>query len=874
MEEMVAFKILIHKKKHKKLSLFYYYIIIFLLLFVLTHRAAGQGSPDDSYWDNTFSRPQRSVAVAAKDANYVVYAGVFIIPHSPLIGGDESNKYLLSIWDKNHWVLTGQVRQIYDYSGNAYITDFDVIRTVAVDQNSIYIGGNFQIITMAGDTCFNIAQWYGNEWHPVEKGIDGTVETIAPTGNGDIYAGGLFYNLRNGTLVNNIAHWNGTAWSALDDQGGAVGVNDRVFDISVGNGSLYVGGEFTTAGGQNVNYIAGWNWGTHAWKALAGGVNNYVRSVATYGHDVYIGGDFTETIGSVSIPHIAKYNDTNSPSDEWLPVGQGKAGLVLDIEISPAGNVYAVGDFSAESGTNAAGFAMWDGMQWKAFPEVDNTDQNLGASGTKLTVTSTLTNDIVYLGFIDGNMATSNGKRLENYGMWDGSHWHGLGYAIGPFFDDSHPDKLDNKINDLAWDGSYLYAGGHFEYLGDDSVNYVAKWDPVNMEWSQLGTSGLSSPGTVNALLYHNNAVYIAGDFATADGMTVNNIVKWDGQSYVALGNGLSHPTYNATVYDLDFVNDTLFAVGQQFFSTSDNIAYFDGTVWHPFTKVPVFTAGDARAIVYYKNNLYVMTSYFAYVYEYNKSQDKWIQIASSVSSNPSYNSLYADKNYLYLGGHFSQIDNVTCNDVARWDGSSWSALGSGFSGPVYDVYTSGNDIYAGGNFVSSGNDTLWSIAKWNGTKWNALGSGMRRYPIAFNPATANVTTMIGTPYGLYAGGTFNYAGSGYSNNLALWNNFSLTGVNDDATKEKHPYQMRLFQNYPNPFNPSTKIRFSIPKSGIVKLTIYNILGQKVKTLLNGFRNAGSYELSWNASNFPSGIYICKMQTGSFVTSKKMILLK
>ena len=53
------------------------------------------------------------------------------------------------------------------------------------------------------------------------------------------------------------------------------------------------------------------------------------------------------------------------------------------------------------------------------------------------------------------------------------------------------------------------------------------------------------------------------------------------------------------------------------------------------------------------------MTSNFAYVYEYDKSQDKWNQIASSVNSNPSYNSLYADKNYLYLGGNFSQIDNV-----------------------------------------------------------------------------------------------------------------------------------------------------------------------------------------------------------------------
>ncbi|MGA8263371.1 MAG: hypothetical protein WB779_02910, partial [Ignavibacteriaceae bacterium] len=99
-------------------------LALYLLLFINT-AVLGQSNMDDSNWDNTFSRPERSVAVAVKGLDYAVFAGVFRIPHSPVIGGNDENRFLLSIWDKDHWVLTGQVKQILDYSGSAYITDFD-----------------------------------------------------------------------------------------------------------------------------------------------------------------------------------------------------------------------------------------------------------------------------------------------------------------------------------------------------------------------------------------------------------------------------------------------------------------------------------------------------------------------------------------------------------------------------------------------------------------------------------------------------------------------------------------------------------------------------------------------------------------------------
>ena len=88
------------------------------------------------------------------------------------------------------------------------------------------------------------------------------------------------------------------------------------------------------------------------------------------------------------------------------------------------------------------------------------------------------------------------------------------------------------------------------------------------------------------------------------------------------------------------------------------------------------------------------------------------------------------------------------------------------------------------------------------------------------------------------------------------------------------PNKYELSQNYPNPFNPATKINFSLPQGSDIKLTVYNMLGQQIEVLANGFRNAGTYELTWDASNLASGVYIYRLETGSTVISKKMMLLK
>jgi hypothetical protein len=88
------------------------------------------------------------------------------------------------------------------------------------------------------------------------------------------------------------------------------------------------------------------------------------------------------------------------------------------------------------------------------------------------------------------------------------------------------------------------------------------------------------------------------------------------------------------------------------------------------------------------------------------------------------------------------------------------------------------------------------------------------------------------------------------------------------------PREYKLSQNYPNPFNPSTKIDYSIPVNGRVKVTVFNSLGQAVKVLVNQVQDAGSYALTFDGSNLSSGIYYYKIEAGSFADTKKMILVK
>ena len=124
------------------------------------------------------------------------------------------------------------------------------------------------------------------------------------------------------------------------------------------------------------------------------------------------------------------------------------------------------------------------------------------------------------------------------------------------------------------------------------------------------------------------------------------------------------------------------------------------------------------------------------------------------------------------------------------------------------------------------------------------------------------------------------YTGSASSSKYVYTQLVTITGTTastsavDDQSLSAIPTSYQLGQNYPNPFNPTTAISYQLPAASTVKLTVYNLLGVELATLVNGTQEAGTHIATWDATGMPSGIYFYKIDTGNFTRTMKMVLQK
>ncbi len=142
-------------------------------------------------------------------------------------------------------------------------------------------------------------------------------------------------------------------------------------------------------------------------------------------------------------------------------------------------------------------------------------------------------------------------------------------------------------------------------------------------------------------------------------------------------------------------------------------------------------------------------------------SDANWTSMNPSIpgTDGPVYAAVVDGSGNLYIGGSFTVVGGIVANGVAKWDGTNWSALGSGINSYVSALAFSGSILYAGGGFTTAGGGAANYIAKWDGTNWSALGSGMNR----------GVSALAVSGSNLYAGGGFTTAGGGAANYIAKW---------------------------------------------------------------------------------------------------------
>lgn len=683
-------------------------------------------APGDEHWDARFGAPGVSNFVYAAAVNQ---GNLYVAGLAP--SGGRTNTPL-SVWDGKQWsisaVFTGPAPvSVYDlaFVGNTLYAagNFTNVNgtaayglaswnganwssvgfsgtgyALAVDGTNLYVGGSYTNTGTAIVT--NIGCWDGSAWHAMGGGLGGVpgfVVRAVAVQNGVVYAGGLFVN---GTLLfTNLAVWNGVNWAAV---GG--GVNNEVFALAFNSGALYVGGQFTLAGGATVNQVAKWDGAN--WSALGTGLagsSPFVESLASFNGALCVAGSFTGA-GGVAATNFATWNGSS-----WSASGNLMNGVAYRT-IASGGKLYLGGSFTVVGALWANEIAAWDGTRWSALAASGHQE------GVQSSVTALATDGTnLYAG---GFFAFAGQTNASFIARFDGANWQPLG--IG----------LNAQVLALAVTNHLVYAGGYFTgTAGGLPLTYIGCWDGTN--WNSLGNPG----GLVYALAVGPNGLYAAGTYYTGTEYGSPYFNRWDGTNWNSMlvfepdTTLFAYPLSDPVGYDAIAIQGTNVYLGgnitgfTQFppndFSAATNcgnIIRFDGTYgWIMGTGLN--RTNVAMAVL--GTNLFAAGTFTTaggvpanQIAQWNGSA--WSGVGGGVVGNGTVLALATLGNCLYAGGTFTNLGGVAANRIAQWDGTNWSALGSGISGAVQSLTAAGSSLYAGGSFRFAGNKAAYDIARWN----------------------------------------------------------------------------------------------------------------------------------------------------------------
>lgn len=215
-----------------------------------------------------------------------------------------------------------------------------------------------------------------------------------------------------------------------------------------------------------------------------------------------------------------------------------------------------------------------------------------------------------------------------------------------------------------------------------------------------------------------------------------------------------------------------------------------------------------------------------------------------------------------------------SCAIVAGNNGTIIRSSNNGFSWVVVNHFLTTEhlrdvDTYRHPSDSNNANLTKVTVCGDNGKIMTSDNGGLT----FFDQAGGDSRHLYGVSLRQYdAGIIVGEIGSAASGAMLFTLDNGVSGINPISTEI--PEKFELSQNYPNPFNPSTKINFSMSVKGQAELTVFDMSGKVVATLVNSYLNAGSYEYEFNASNLASGVYFYKLVTNDFVSTKKMTLIK
>jgi hypothetical protein len=689
--------------------------IALCFVLILSARAA---TITDADWTSMNQIPGTNGKVSAvlKNKGRLYVAGKFTMAGSVFANN-------IAMWDGTQWNALGKG------------TGDSVTCLAATSDGQLYAAGYF---TKADNVTVNhIAQWNGTKWDSLGPGLNLVVRSIVVTKNNTLYAAGDF-NRAGKNVMNRVAKWNGTGWDTLG-QGFAYSLQAMASDSA---GNIYTAGQF----GATSSRVSKWN--GIAWSSLSGfpegvvkklccdetgtiyaagtfnwidmGATNIVcRGVAMWNSGTWfpLGSKTDTTVEALTLDNLggcyAGFSELSTggtvmqwDGGAWNIVGNMQHKPVYALFCDGSGDLYAGGRFTSFDSTlySTSYDSAWNISKWS-----DNRWQPINVPAINGRINAMVIDKYKNL-YIGGVFSRVGSIRTNCIARWDGSGWDSLGSGISPT-----PEMFRNAgrgVTSLALDSAgNLYAGGEFPDAGGVPANHVARWDGTRWHGLGAGVSGRARYGfstDVEELTCNKNGIlYAAGNFDTAGNVPANAVAQWDGSQWAALGGGVNNP-----VAALACDERGILYAGGDFTIAGETpvkkIAQWNGTVWRALSPEP-WVSPTIHSLVCHGTALFV-GSYSYYVTKWEN--DIW----TTIKGIPEHIDVLSVDNYgnLYACGTFNEADYKPANGIARWDGQSWSALGSGTGIVVNCLAISDSTMYVGGGGITAGDKVSPFLAKVN----------------------------------------------------------------------------------------------------------------------------------------------------------------
>ncbi|MFY9343076.1 MAG: hypothetical protein WAT39_11335 [Planctomycetota bacterium] len=581
----------------------------------------------------------------------------------------------------------------------------------------LVIGGDFQVVGMTAAAGIAWQDPATGTWSGFGAGI-GAVTALAVLPGGELIA-----------ASNTVARWNGSSWVSFGLTNAAVNAL-----AVLPNGDLVAGGRFVVIGGVFANNVARWNGAT--WVPLGSGTSDFVNALEVLGNgDLLVGGYFQQA-GGTPAQNVARWN-----GGTWAALAGGVNGQVFALAELDNGEVVVGGRFTLAGGLPCSALARWNGTAWSSI------GGGLGAwSYPTANSLLSLPNASFVVG---GRFETAGGMNVNGVARWSGSGWSSFAGGMAT------PNDNDARTLTLM-PGGDLVVGGAFQQIGSEAAVNVARW---NGAWSALA-SGFNYQ-VLSVLALPDGDLVVGGSFRATGSGPADFVARGNGSTWQAMGNPGAP------------ISDLVLLPGGDIAGLSTGVVRWNGTAWQ---QLGSGVSGYALTALP-NGDLVVGGEFFTAagncVSRWNGTN--WVPMGTGMTNiGADYVAALATlpDGDVVAGGSFQSAGGVSAANIARWNGSAWSAIGTGLPYAVNAIVVMPNGDLVVASGLPSGS------ARWNGVSWSPLAS--------IAPLGSSMRALTVLPTGdLVVAGSFTSIGGVAANRIARWNGTTWSplgaGVDDMA---------------------------------------------------------------------------------------------